>query len=93
MADQSIGIMEGAFFVPATELLHWINTMLELDVQKVQQLGTGAVYCQLLDMMYPGKITMSRVNWRAKNEWEFIQNLKILQGSFEKCQIKKHIEI
>ena len=57
----------------------------------VEQLGTGAVYCQIFDMMYPGKINMSRVNWRARNEWEFIQNLKILQASFEKCLIKKHI--
>ena len=32
MTDQSIGIMEGAFFVPATELLAWINSMLELDI-------------------------------------------------------------
>lgn len=43
--------------------------MLELDVEKVEQLGSGAVYCQLFDMLYPGKITMARVNWRAKNEW------------------------
>ena len=51
------------------------------------------MYCQIFDMMYPGKLNMGRINWRAKNEWEFIQNLKVLQAAFEKCQIKKHIEI
>ena len=36
---------------------------------------------------------MNRVNWKAKNEWEFIVNFKILQQAFEKCNIKKHIEV
>lgn len=93
MADQSIGMMEGAFFVPKGDLLNWVNTLLELSVQKIEQLGSGAVYCQVFDTMFPGKIKINKVNWRAKNEWEFIQNFKILQQAFEKCNIKKHIEI
>ena len=27
---ESIGIMEGAFFVPKTELINWINTFLKV---------------------------------------------------------------
>jgi len=45
---------------------------------RIEQLGTGAVYCQLFDVIFPGKIKMNRVNWKAKNEWEFIVNFKIL---------------
>lgn len=62
-------------------------------MSRIEQLGTGAVYCQVFDTMFPGKIKVAKVNWRAKNEWEFIQNFKILQQAFEKCNIKKHIEI
>lgn len=59
--------MEGAFFVPKTDLLTWVNTSLQLNITKVEQLGTGAAYCQILDMMFPGKVNMSKVNWKAKN--------------------------
>lgn len=85
--------MEGAFFVPKGELLSWVNDMLKINLTKIQQLGTGAVYCQILDVMYPGKIAMQRVNFAATNEWQFINNLKILQLAFSKCKILKHIDI
>lgn len=62
-------MMEGAFFVPKGELLHWVNTTLKLNVSCIEQLGTGAVYCNLLDAMFPGKVAMQRVNWQARNEW------------------------
>ena len=91
--EQSIGMMEGAFFVGKAELLAWVNSALALDVIRIEELGTGAVYCQLVDAMFPGKVAMNRVNWKARNEWEFLTNLKILQQSFLKCRIHKHIEI
>lgn len=85
--------MEGAFFVPKTELLAWVNETLKLNLTKIEQLGTGAVYCQILDIMYPGKIQMQKVNFAATNEWQFINNLKILQSGFSKCKILKYIDI
>lgn len=91
--QQSIGMMEGAFFVPKGDLMNWVNKLLSIEVTMIEQLGTGAVYCQIVDAMFPGKVAMQRVNWKAKNEWEFINNYKILQQSFNKCKIQKHIEI
>ena len=58
-------MMEGAFFVPKSEILNWINNTLQLNLTKIEQLGTGAVYCQLFDMIFPNKIKLSRVNWKA----------------------------
>jgi hypothetical protein len=91
--EQSIGMMEGAFFVPKTDLINWVNATLNLQIVKIEQLGTGAVYCNIIDAMYPGKVALQRVNWRAKNEWEFINNYKILQQAFAKCKIQKYIDI
>jgi RP/EB family microtubule-associated protein len=79
--------------VPKGDLLNWVNSLLDLNLSKIEQLGTGAVYCQIFDTMFPGKIKINRVSWKARNEWEFIQNFKILQQAFEKCNIKKYIEI
>ncbi len=36
---------------------------------------------------------MSKVNWKAKNDYEFIANYKILQNSFEKLGIKRYVEV
>lgn len=44
-------------------------------------------------MIHPGKVALSKVNWKARNDYEFINNLKILQNSFDKIGIKKHLEI
>lgn len=60
-------MMEGAFFVPKGDLLNWVNGLLHLHIKAVEQLGTGAVYCQIVDSMYPGKVPLQRVNWTAKN--------------------------
>ena len=49
------------------ELLNWVNDLLKTNLTKIEQLGTGAIYCQLLDVLYPSKIPLSKVNWKAKN--------------------------
>lgn len=60
---------------------------------KIEQLGSGAVYCQIVDVIHPGKIALNKVNWRAKNDYEFIANLKILQSAFDKIGIKRYVEV
>jgi len=91
--SESIGIMEGAFFVSRGELIQWINDTYNLNITRIEQLGSGSVYCQILDSISPGKVNMSKVNWKAQLEWEFINNLKLLQQAFLKCGLNKHIEI
>lgn len=65
----------------------------QLNLNKIEQLGSGAVYCQIFDVIHPGKIAISKVNWKAKNDYEFISNLKILQSGFDKVGIKRYVEV
>lgn len=42
--------------VSRTELISWINELLNLNYTKVEQCGSGAVYCHIIDSIY-GKLT------------------------------------
>lgn len=48
-----------------TELLQWINDLLQLNYTKIEQCGSGAVPCQILDTIY-GDVQMSKVKFNAR---------------------------
>ena len=70
------GMMDAAYFVGRKEILDWLNGLLELDVAKIETTASGAIACQILDAIYPGKVPMHKVNWEAKAEYEFVGNYK-----------------
>jgi RP/EB family microtubule-associated protein len=92
MSGDTIGMMEGAFFVGRGELLAWINDTFQLSLTKVEQCATGAVYCQIIDAIY-GNVPMAKVKWGAKHDYEFVENFKVLQQAFAKNEIKRHIDV
>jgi RP/EB family microtubule-associated protein len=65
--------MDGAFFVSRGELLTWLNSLLSLDYSKVEQISSGAAMCAVFDLIYPGTISLKRVNFGAKTEYDFIK--------------------
>ncbi|CAF1064178.1 unnamed protein product [Rotaria sordida] len=62
------------------DILQWINTALEANFTKIEDLCTGAAYCQFMEMMFPGAIgtRSKRVKWNTKLEHEYINNFKIV---------------
>ena len=62
-------------------------------ITKVEQCATGAVYAQIIDAIYPGTFPISKINWNAKHEYEFVNNFKVLQKAFDKNNITRHIEV
>ncbi|KAK6542218.1 hypothetical protein TWF694_007976 [Orbilia ellipsospora] len=74
------------------ELLIWLNALLQLNVTKIEQCGTGAAFCQIMDSIYLN-IPMSRVKFDAKTEYHFLQNFKILQNSFKEHKIDRPVPV
>ena len=89
----SIGKMDGAFFVGRKEIVDWINSTLDLNIAKVEQTASGAIACQLLDIMYPNQVGIHKVNWGAKQSFEFVNNYKVLQTAFQKLKIEKYVDV
>lgn len=75
-----------------SELLLWLNATLHLQYTKVEQCGTGAAYCQLVDSIYED-VPMTRVKFDSKNEYESLNNMKVLQAAFNKHGITKGINV
>lgn len=75
-----------------TELLAWLNDLLQVNYTKIEQCGTGGAYCQIMDSIF-GDVPMTRVKMNAKHEYEFIANFKILQNVFRAHKIDKPIPV
>ncbi|AQZ13261.1 BIM1 (YER016W) [Zygosaccharomyces parabailii] len=73
-----------------TELLNWLNQLLNLNYKKVEECGTGAAYCQIMDSIYRD-IPMHRVKYNATAEYEFQTNFKVLQSCFTRHNIEKTV--
>lgn len=75
------------------DMLSWVNDCLQAQFTKIEELCTGAAYCQFMDMLFPGSVQIKRVKFRTNLEHEYIQNFKILQASFKKMNVDKIIPI
>merc|ERR1711910_154145 len=56
-------------------------------------MGTGAAYCQLMDILFPGTIPLKRVKYSSKQETDAINNFKILQSAFKKLNVDQSVEV
>ncbi|PWY92354.1 hypothetical protein BO70DRAFT_305738 [Aspergillus heteromorphus CBS 117.55] len=74
------------------ELLAWINNLLQLNMTKVEQCGTGAALCQIFDSIFMD-VPMSRVRFNVNTEYAYLQNFKVLQNVFAKHQVDKPIPV
>lgn len=71
------------------DMLAWVNDCLQSNFSKIEELCTGAAYCQFMDMLFQGSVPMRRIKFKTNLEHEYIQNFKILQASFKKMTVDK----
>mmetsp|Transcript_17278 Transcript_17278/g.31730 ORF Transcript_17278/g.31730 Transcript_17278/m.31730 type:complete len:234 (+) Transcript_17278:142-843(+) len=93
VVNRAVGMMDDAYFVGRKQILDWLNDLLQLKLTKIEETASGAVACQVMDALFPGKVPMSKVNWGAKTDYEFVANYKVLQSVFAKLSISRAIEV
>lgn len=47
-------MMDPAYFVGRKAILGWLNDTFQMSLTKIEETASGAVACQILDMIYPG---------------------------------------
>ncbi|KAK9497647.1 hypothetical protein O3M35_004336 [Rhynocoris fuscipes] len=75
------------------DMLAWVNDCLQSNFTKIEELCTGAAYCQYMDMLFPGSIPVKRIKFKTNLEHEYIQNFKLLQAAFKKKNVDKIVPI
>jgi len=74
------------------ELVSWLNQLLQLNVTRVEQCGTGAAFCQIFDSIFLD-VPMSRVKFSVITEYAYIANFKILQNCFAAHGINRPVPV
>ncbi|CAL8314983.1 unnamed protein product [Lota lota] len=75
------------------DMLAWVNDSLQLTYTKIEQLCSGAAYCQFMDILFPGCLLLKKVKFNARLEHESIQNFKVLQAAFKRMNVDKIIPV
>ncbi|KAG5519349.1 hypothetical protein PMAC_001974 [Pneumocystis sp. 'macacae'] len=72
------------------ELLAWLNQLTSLAITKVEQCGKGYVYAHVFDSIY-GDVPFRKINFNCNNEYQYIQNWRVIQSIFTQHKIEKII--
>ncbi|KAI9645793.1 microtubule integrity protein mal3 [Ciborinia camelliae] len=74
------------------ELVAWLNNLLQLNITKVEQCGTGAALCQVFDSIFLD-VPMAKVKFNVNTEYAYLQNFKVLQNTFTRHQVDRNIHV
>ena len=70
-----------------------IKQLNELDLREVEELASGAVFCQILDLIYDGIVNLNKVVWSAEKSSDFVSNFELLANSLAKVQVQKELNV
>ncbi|GMS99854.1 hypothetical protein PENTCL1PPCAC_22029 [Pristionchus entomophagus] len=75
------------------QLLAWVNDSLQSSLTKIEEMSTGAAYCQMTDLLFPAGINLKKVKWNSRSEVDWINNWKILQTAWKSLGIDKPVPV
>ncbi|VDN54810.1 unnamed protein product [Dracunculus medinensis] len=85
------------------EMLMWVNDCLQSNFSRLEEMHTGAAYCQtnqivsydfqFTDFLFPGSIQLRRVKWNSRLELDWLSNWKLLQTAWKSLGIDKIVPV
>ena len=89
----SRGMMSENNFLSKSAIVGWLNSTLWLRLERVEDTASGAVACQLMDVLHPGAVNLRRVDFNARAEYEVVANYKELQQALAKAGVDKPVAV
>ncbi|KQS70672.1 uncharacterized protein Dere_GG26429 [Drosophila erecta] len=77
--------------VSIRSLLIFLNNTLDCELRGMDDLKTGAVYCQLMHRLYPETIPIQKVRFYTSSTSDFKANFRLLQNSIEKLRVTRYM--
>ncbi|EDW45763.1 microtubule-associated protein RP/EB family member 1 [Drosophila sechellia] len=71
----------------------WVNESLKTNIQLIEELASGAVYCQFIDMVFEGVMPLEKVVFATNRLVDFRRNFKILRKCLDELQIPLMVPI
>ncbi|XP_053546050.1 microtubule-associated protein RP/EB family member 1 isoform X2 [Bombina bombina] len=93
MAVNVDSTLEASDDLRSHDILAWVNESLQINLRAVEELCSGAVYCQFMNMLFPELVVLSRVKFQATLKPQYIHNFEILQYSFKTMGVDKEIPV
>ncbi|KAH8357474.1 hypothetical protein KR200_003617, partial [Drosophila serrata] len=75
------------------EMIDWINTMIEDPIERIEELCNGVIYCCIMAELFPGIINMKRVKMMPRLEYEYVNNMRLLQDAFNTLELEQPVPI
>lgn len=93
MSGSNFGMMDEGYFVSKSEIFKWIEASIGKGIKSIEQLGTGAVYCELMNKHCEGKEAILGIITQPKLEHEYVHNLKLFQRAIDKLKTDKKLDV
>eukprot|EP00741_Cyanophora_paradoxa_P021429 tig00021352_g20687.t1 len=71
-----------------SEALQWLNGLLDADYIKIEQLQDGIAFCEILNMLHPKAVPLSRLLYTARTPEENLQNLRLLDTAMRRLDLR-----
>ncbi|XP_017014635.2 microtubule-associated protein RP/EB family member 1 isoform X1 [Drosophila takahashii] len=74
-------------------LLVFLNDTLDCDLRSMDELKTGAVYCQIMHRLFPTTIQIQKVKFYTNYKSDFEINFRLLHNCMTKLNIKRYMPV
>ncbi|CAP23565.2 Protein CBR-EBP-2 [Caenorhabditis briggsae] len=75
------------------EAVAWVNNLLKSHFTKVEEMASGAAYCQLTHLLFANSINLRKVKFNPRSEPDILTNWKVLTTAWKDLGIDKPVDV